>query len=273
MLRNARKRFRKSDESAYSIVPSRMSSRRSTSTKQTWDGASLYSDGNMSYRRLSFENDLFTAKVYKRSYRTPLIQRLFRRKVQTESDIATMTGPVRAVRSKSPNTKEHLIDGDETDRQITSPPNDRDDIPLHKFLDGLTLLEPKVGEVSELQPWPRIPKPYGGVTRQTPSDRAGVHRRKKDIKPISSLVPIHEDPTFYPSPNNFGRLFTELDSIIVGDDADYMNSKELRKVMDQDRRHLEKKRIAEGTELDRRLELRNRKRSRFRDDREREEGK
>ena len=118
MLRNARKQFQKSDESAYSIVPSRMSSRLSTSTRE-----GLSSDDDMSYRRLSFEDDLFTARVYKRSYRTPFIQRLFRRKVQIESDTATIIGPEKRISgSKSADTEEYLIDGDEADRQTVSPP-------------------------------------------------------------------------------------------------------------------------------------------------------
>lgn len=65
----------KSDESAYSIVPSRMSSRISKSTSHT---SVSHEDAEMSYRRLSFEDDLFTAKVYKRNYRNPMINRLFR---------------------------------------------------------------------------------------------------------------------------------------------------------------------------------------------------
>lgn len=67
--------FSKSDESAYSIVPSRMSSRISKSTSHT---SASHEDAEMSYRRLSFEDDLFTAKVYKRNYRNPMINRLFR---------------------------------------------------------------------------------------------------------------------------------------------------------------------------------------------------
>lgn len=126
MLRNARKQFQKSDESAYSIVPSRISSRLSTSTRQ-----SLSSDDNMSYRRLSCENVLFTAMVYKRSYRTPLIRRLFRRKVQIESDTATITRPERTFSSKSPDTREHLIDSDKADHQIISGPNNRGEIPSY----------------------------------------------------------------------------------------------------------------------------------------------
>ena len=261
MLRNARKQLQKSDESASSIVPSRMSSRRSTSTKQTWDGESLNKDDDMSYRQLSFENDLFTAKVYKRSYRTPLIQRLFRREAQIEPDTATITGPERTFRSKLSDTQEHLIDGYEADRRIINPPYDRGDKPSNNFLEDVMVLVPKVGEVSALQPWPKISKNYGGVIRQTPSDRAGAPHRKKEIKAISSLVPIPKDPTFYPSRKYFRRPSSQLHVIIVGDDADYVNSKELREVMDQDRRYLEKKKIAEDTELDRRLKLRNHRQS------------
>ena len=67
MLRNARKHIQKSDESAYSIVPSRMSSRLSTSTNQ-----GLSSDDNMSYRRLSFEDDLSPPGYTKEATELPL---------------------------------------------------------------------------------------------------------------------------------------------------------------------------------------------------------
>lgn len=117
MLRNARKEFQKSDESAYSIVPSRMSSRLFISTNQ-----GLSSDDNMSYRRLSFEDDIFTAQVYKRSYRTPFIRRLFRRKVQIKPNTATVIRPERISGSRSADSEEYLIDGDEADRQTLSPP-------------------------------------------------------------------------------------------------------------------------------------------------------
>lgn len=60
----------KSDESAYSIVPSRMSSRVSLSTTQSAGGTSLR------YHYLAFEDSLFTAKVYKRNYRNFLIEQL-----------------------------------------------------------------------------------------------------------------------------------------------------------------------------------------------------
>lgn len=66
----------KSDESAYSIVPSRMSSRISLSTTQ-----SIGSNG-LEYRHLAFEDALFTTRVYKRNYRTAMIEQLF--KVRTD---------------------------------------------------------------------------------------------------------------------------------------------------------------------------------------------
>ena len=74
LLQQSQKQFIKSDESAFSIVPSRMSSRFSLSTIQTGDPNSVRSSASLEYRRLSFENDLFTARVYKRNYRSPKYQ-------------------------------------------------------------------------------------------------------------------------------------------------------------------------------------------------------
>ena len=70
----------RSDESAYSIVPSRMSSRVSKSTYRNSTGATSIASAEMAYRRLSFENDLFTAIAYKRNYRNPQIDHLFKSK-------------------------------------------------------------------------------------------------------------------------------------------------------------------------------------------------
>ena len=55
--------FTKSDESAYSIVPSRISSRLSSSTYTSTNSAELI------YCQLNFENDLFTGRVYKRNFK------------------------------------------------------------------------------------------------------------------------------------------------------------------------------------------------------------
>ena len=64
----------KSDESAFSIVPSNLSSRISLSTSQTSRCASSDSRTRLTYRPLCFEDDLFTARVYKRNYRNTRLQ-------------------------------------------------------------------------------------------------------------------------------------------------------------------------------------------------------
>ena len=72
-----------------SIVPSRPSSRLSTSTNQTGNSDSIKSYASMIYRRLSFEDDLFTARVYKRNYRSPRLQHL--RKHEPDPDDKDIT--------------------------------------------------------------------------------------------------------------------------------------------------------------------------------------
>jgi len=64
LLGEAEPMLRKSDESAYSIVPSRMSSRLSTSTMTP--RSSVVQDTELTYLPFSFEDELFTARVYKR---------------------------------------------------------------------------------------------------------------------------------------------------------------------------------------------------------------
>lgn len=73
LLRESEEHFGKSDESAYSIVPSRMS--MSIYTGRTIDSGASKSEENLVYKPLTFENELFTARVYKRNYRTPALQR------------------------------------------------------------------------------------------------------------------------------------------------------------------------------------------------------
>lgn len=85
LLKTKEHHFRKSDESAYSIVPSEMSSRMSsglsvsTHIKDAGTGTDIT---DMIYRRLSFEDELFTAMVYKRSYRSPIIRSLLQLRYQ-----------------------------------------------------------------------------------------------------------------------------------------------------------------------------------------------
>ncbi|KAK0517484.1 hypothetical protein JMJ35_000639 [Cladonia borealis] len=84
LLRESEEQFGKSDESAYSIVPSRMS--MSIHTGHTIDSGASKSEVDLVYKPLTFENELFTARVYKRNYRTPALQRLFKGTAQKTSD-------------------------------------------------------------------------------------------------------------------------------------------------------------------------------------------
>lgn len=82
LIRKSEKQFKKSDESACSIVPSRLSSRLSISTRQTEARVSVGSEKDIIYHRLSFEDELFTARVYKRNYRNSMILGLRKDKPQ-----------------------------------------------------------------------------------------------------------------------------------------------------------------------------------------------
>ena len=84
LLQKSESQFEISDESAYSIVPSRMS--MSIYTGHTTDSGAPKSEENLVYKPLTFENELFTARVYKRNYRTPALQRLFRGTEQRTSE-------------------------------------------------------------------------------------------------------------------------------------------------------------------------------------------
>ena len=75
LLKKKEKALRASDESAYSIVPSRMSSRMSVTTRSR-DSISSIESKELVYYPLSFEDDLFTARVYKRNYRSPWVNTL-----------------------------------------------------------------------------------------------------------------------------------------------------------------------------------------------------
>lgn len=64
LVNKKKNRFKKSDESAYSMVPSRMS----ISTGRKDDDVSIISGHDIAYQRLSFEDDLFNGLVYKRNF-------------------------------------------------------------------------------------------------------------------------------------------------------------------------------------------------------------
>ncbi|KAF2263089.1 hypothetical protein CC78DRAFT_581975 [Lojkania enalia] len=84
--------FKEVDESARSIVPSRLSSRLSWISM---DGASTRSVKSvksvlLNYIPFSFENDLFTSFVYKRNYRVPVTNKRSPRNGSSESDDLTI---------------------------------------------------------------------------------------------------------------------------------------------------------------------------------------
>ena len=84
----------KSDESAFSIVPSRLSSRFSGSTSHTSRPGSTVSDTNLEYHPLSFDDDLFTARVYKRNYRTNYHNIIKNGTLQIASRLSTLGQPI-----------------------------------------------------------------------------------------------------------------------------------------------------------------------------------
>ena len=114
LIKKSEGQLQKSDESAFSIIPSHMSSRLSVSTRQTESSGNLTTEKDMVYHHLSFENDLFTSRVYKRNYRNPRIQQLFDGKGRecctnpTPSDVLqTLLNQI--PRYGPPNYKELLI--------------------------------------------------------------------------------------------------------------------------------------------------------------------
>ena len=72
--------FQDSDESAYSIVPSRRSS-----SIQSSNARDSVETTDLVYQRLSFEEDLFAGRFYKRRYGNPLIHSVFRRNLEPVS--------------------------------------------------------------------------------------------------------------------------------------------------------------------------------------------
>lgn len=74
LLQTEEYQLRRTDESAYSIIPSRMSSRsclRLSKTLHARDSRISIESADLVYRRLSSEDDLFTTAVYKRNHRPP----------------------------------------------------------------------------------------------------------------------------------------------------------------------------------------------------------
>ena len=80
LLQESNHVFQDSDESAYSIVPSRWSL-----STQSFNARDSMEITDLVYRRLSFEEDLFAGRVYKRRYGNPLIHSVFRRNLEPVS--------------------------------------------------------------------------------------------------------------------------------------------------------------------------------------------
>ena len=149
LLRESEKQFKMSDESAYSIVPSRMS--MSIYTRHTTDSGASKSEENLVYKPLTFENELFTARVYKRNYRTPAVQRFLKGIEQktsgktsprnvaqevvedqfgSEADVLTMVGPgltqrrpTKAQSGTSIPSEGQLAGDDGTSEKVDTAPN------------------------------------------------------------------------------------------------------------------------------------------------------
>jgi hypothetical protein len=75
-----------SDESAWTIVNSRASfSTRDDSSRKSFESAELV------YKPLDCENDLFTARVYKRNYRSTMIKSLFKpEKIRASENVSNV---------------------------------------------------------------------------------------------------------------------------------------------------------------------------------------
>ena len=75
-------------------------------TRQTNGEESLESEEDMVYQRLSFEDDLFTARVYKRNYRNPMLLRLLKPKPRKDSeDFILLAGAGRTLKRNSREDK------------------------------------------------------------------------------------------------------------------------------------------------------------------------
>ena len=84
LLRGSEKQFKISDESAYSIVPSDIST--SIYTGRTTDSGVSKVEEDLVYKPLSFENELFTSRVYKRNYAMPAFRHLFKEQKRKPSN-------------------------------------------------------------------------------------------------------------------------------------------------------------------------------------------
>ena len=101
------------------MVPSTLS----VSTSQTSNCDSIRGYENMVYRRLSFEDDLFTARVYKRNYRSLRLQQLS--KQEPQDDLSSITIQRYKYKDNKGITKlqvqlRQLTDGSSTTNEVSS---------------------------------------------------------------------------------------------------------------------------------------------------------
>ena len=127
LLHNGAEVLRKSDESAYAIVPSRISSRL-PSIYSNPSSLSIES-AELVYRRLSVDDDLFTARVYKRNYRHPLMNFLMKTRPSTSLRMreglpaeivstGTLNHPVQRASSEDQSVFSH-----DREESISQPPH------------------------------------------------------------------------------------------------------------------------------------------------------
>ena len=84
---------------------------------------------------------------------------------------------------------------DKANRQITSPPNDRGDVPSYYFQNPLSTSSLQADKnFSVLQPVPTLQGKNEGVMRRKSSKRKADRAREEEIKTMSSPIPIPKRP-------------------------------------------------------------------------------
>ena len=127
LLHNGAEVLRKSDESAYAIVPSRISSRL-PSVYSNPSSLSIES-AELVYRRLSVDDDLFTARVYKRNYRHPLMNFLMKPRPSTSlrmrerlSTAIVHTGTPKHPVQRASSESQIMFSNDREEESLPPPP-------------------------------------------------------------------------------------------------------------------------------------------------------
>jgi len=188
-----------SDESAWTIVNSRASF-------STCDNASLMSveSAELVYRPLDFENDLFTARVYKRNYRPTMIKRLFKpeRKMPGNDTISQVkTPPV----SRIDNVHQPVVTSPLGETHEESLQDYRQELSsLSQALDRYTEDDRIIGESqlfpesTGIQPPQRLRAAQqsgeGDLISDQPPSRAVEPRESILIKKGNTIDPMNSDP-------------------------------------------------------------------------------